>query len=401
MLEWLAWIVVIITVLFVLCMADFYIGRFIARKRIEWPNYPFRNGNMQLLVRGEDLFSHYFTDLLQAQSSIHILFYIVKNDPFGDLFFKILMNQAQKGVKVRLLLDWIGSRTVSKRMIQDARKKGIEIHYCNKPRFPFFFFTIQHRNHRKITIIDGRIGYVGGYNIGKEYINLDAVLSPWRDYHLRVEGQGIADLQHVFLLDWKKATGEKHFDEQALFPPLAEGPVAHRFFPTEGVGAEEEIIGHIEKAKNSIFIGTPYFIPPKKVMHALEKAMENNVKVTVLVPDVSDHVIVKEASFPYLRRILAKGGTVYQYKKGFFHAKVLLFDDAVCDIGTANFDYRSLLLNDEINCFIYDKEFIARVKKIIGEDIMQSKPLSEQDLQAVNLGVRAKEYIGVLLKGLL
>lgn len=400
-MKWLAWIAVVIAVPFVLCIADFYIGRYIARKRTDWPNYPFRNGKIKLLVRGEDMFSHYFADLLKAQSSIHILFYIVKNDFFGHLFFDILMNQAQKGVKVRLLLDWIGSRTVSKKMIKKARRKGIEIHYCNKPRFPFFFFTTQRRNHRKITVIDGKIGYVGGYNIGKEYIDLDKVLSPWRDYHLRVEGTGTADLQHVFLLDWKRSTGEKHFNEPSLFPPLPEGSVTHRFFPTEGVGAEEEIIRHIEKASNSIFIGTPYFIPPKKVISALEKALENNIKVTILVPNISDHPIVKEASFPYLRRILAQGGTVYQYKKGFFHAKVLLFDDAVCDIGTANFDYRSLLLNDEVNCFIYDKTFIACVKKVIHEDILQSNQLSYQDLQSVNIGFRAKECIGALMKGLL
>lgn len=400
-MKWLAWIAIIMTVLFVLCMADFYIGRFIARKRGKRPNFPFRNGNMQLLVRGEDLFSHYFADLLKAQSSIHILFYIVKNDPFGDLFFNILMNQAQKGVKVRLLLDWFGSRTVSKQLIQKARKSGMDVYYCNKPGFPFFFFTLQRRNHRKITVIDGKIGYVGGYNIGKEYINLDSSLSPWRDYHLRIEGTRAADLQDVFLLDWKRATGEENFDEQALFPPLSEGPVTYRFFPTEGIGAEEEIISHIEKAASSIFIGTPYFIPPKKVIDSLERALKNNVKVTILVPRVSDHPIVKEASFPYLRKILAKGGTIYQYKKGFFHAKVLLFDDEVCDIGTANFDYRSLLLNDEINCFIYDREFIAHVKKIIAEDIMQSKKLNDRDLQSVNLRFRVIECIGGLIKGLL
>lgn len=400
-MKWLACFTAIVIILVSFCMTDYYIGRFIARKRGKPPQSLLRKSDITLLVRGTDLFIQYFDDLYKARSSIHVLFYIVRNDSFGKLFFDILMDRAKSGVKVRLLLDWFGSRTVSKQLIQKARRNGVEVHYCNTPRLPFLFFTLQRRNHRKITVIDGKIGYVGGYNIGKEYIDLDSLLSPWRDYHLRIEGTGTADLQSVFLRDWKRATGVTDFDEQALFPSLAEGPITHRFFPTEGVGAEEEISRHIEKATNSIFIGTPYFIPPKKVMASLEKALENNVKVTILVPKMSDHPIVKEASFPYLRKILAKGGTVYQYKEGFFHAKVLLFDDTVCDIGTANFDYRSLLLNKEINCFIYDHEFIVHVKKIIAEDIRQSTQLSHRDLQSVNLRFRVIEWIGGLIKGLL
>lgn len=400
-MKWLIGSIILIVVVLIAASVDFFIGRYVHEKKTRHSSYPVRNGHLQLITSGPDLFSNYFDDLYKAESSIHVLFYIVKNDRFSELFFEILIDQARKGIKVRLLLDWFGSREVSKKLIKKARSAGVEVTFCHRPRLPFFFFSLQQRNHRKVTIIDGKIGYVGGFNVGKEYIDLDPVLSPWRDYHLRIKGEGISDLQSEFLMDWEQATGNSHLEDHSLFPPLEKGPMPHRFFPTRGIDAEEEILRLINQAEKRIFIGTPYFIPPEKLVEGLMQAIQRGISVSILVPNKSDHPIVKEASLHYLRKLLGAGGTVYQYEDGFFHAKVILIDGRICDIGTANFDYRSFKLNYEINCFIYNQDFIEETERIVQEDINLSSKLSVEDLADPPFSFRLKGWAGMLLKSFL
>ena len=377
---------------------DFLLGKRVHALQWKDREYPLRTGRLELITNGPNLFTRYFNDLEKAESNIHVLFYIVQNDRFSERFFKLLMNKAKQGVQIKLLLDWFGSRKASKALIREARALGVEIHYGNRPRLPFLFFTIQQRNHRKITIIDGKIGYLGGYNIGKEYIDLDPLLTPWRDYHLRLEGKGVGDLQREFFADWERAAGSQAPCSASFFPDLDEGPTVHQLFPTEGVDAAQHMIRLIERAKEKIFIGTPYFVPPENVMLALEQALAKGIEVILLVPERSDHPIVKEASFPFLRRILAGGGDVYQFRNGFFHAKVIIIDCSVCDIGTANFDCRSMLLNHELNCFIYDEDFIAEVQEAVAEDLDHSTRLCWDDLRNLPLSVQRNEWIGRLLR---
>lgn len=397
-MKWLTGSLIFIILFFIAASVDFFLGRFFHKKNSRRCNYPVRKGHVQLITTGPELFSNYFDDLYKAKSSIHVLFYIVKNDRFSQLFFEVLIDQANKGIEVRLLLDWFGSRSVSRSLIKKARSAGIEIIFCHRPRLPFPFYSLQQRNHRKVTVIDGKIGYVGGFNVGNEYINLDPVLTPWRDYHLRIEGEGIRDLQEEFLFEWEQATGINLLKDSSLFPLLEKGPMSYRFFPTQGVDAKNEILDLIDQADKSIFIGTPYFIPPKKLMYGLEQAIQRGVAITILVPNKSDHALVKEASHHYLRKILAAGGSVYEYENGFFHAKVILIDGRVCDIGTANFDYRSFTLNYEINCFIYDREFIQEAENTIQEDISRSSRLSYEKLTNPTFSVQLKEWIGMMLK---
>ncbi len=400
-MKWLTSIIVLFVALVIWCFIDFQLGQYVHRKNWIKRQYPIRAGTLTLITYGTILFQRYVKDLYRAQSNIHVLFYIVKDDHFSTLFFNVLMEKAQKGVKVRLLLDRFGSRKVPKGIIRKARAAGVEISFSHRLRLPFLFYSLQQRNHRKITIIDGKIGYVGGYNVGKEYIDLDPVLSPWRDYHLRMEGEGVADLQSEFIVDWERATHDSLENDSSLFPPLKQGPMLHRLLPSEGVGVEEEFVHLFDQANETIMIGTPYFIPTKKLMATLERALHRGVKVTILVPKQSDHPIVKEASFSSLRKILMDGGTVYEYEKGFFHAKIFLVDDKICDIGTANFDYRSILLNHEINCFIYNRSFINEVKEVFAKDIAQSEQLSYEKLMNLRFSTRWKEWIGKLIKRLL
>lgn len=380
------WIIVILLGITLLLALDFTIGRKKHLATINKQIFPERYSQLDIFTTGPDLFEDYFAELKRAKKHIHVLFYIVKDDKISKEFLSILMDKAKEGVEVRLLVDWVGG-TISRKSKQDLKTAGVEFVQSQTPKFPFLFYSSQVRNHRKVTVIDGELGYTGGYNIGKEYINLDKKLSPWRDYHLKVTGEGVQDLQKEFLLDWQKAAKVNLLQKSFYFPSsLEKGPIRQQFIPSEGNLLEGTLYDLINKAEKSIMIGTPYFIPSKKIFNQLLKAVDRGVSLTLLVPFTADHALVKEASFTYLRQLLKRDGNVeiHQYKKGFYHAKVLVIDDNLCDLGTANFDKRSMFLNFELNCLIYNQEFIQRVKTILYNDLMESEQVSLDDLNGFN-----------------
>jgi cardiolipin synthase A/B len=387
----LGWIVILIIAGLALWIyADFMLGR---KKHLANANtnvLPARESNLDIFAKGPELFDDLFSEIRKAKQHIHILFYIVQDDKISQEFLSILKEKAQAGVEVRLLIDWVGSG-LKRKTIQSLKDAGVEFAYSQTPKFPFLFYSSQVRNHRKISVIDGRIAYLGGFNIGKEYFDQDPKLSPWRDYHLKMTGEGVRDLQNEFLEDWRAAAKVNLLQDKAYFPHLEKGTNRQRIVPTEGILLEEMFSDLISQAEKSIFIGTPYFIPSKRVFDLLRNAIKRGVSVTVLVPFTADHVLVKEASLPYLRTLLKDGAEVYQYLKGFYHAKVVLIDDQVCDVGTANFDKRSMFLNYELNCLIYDPEFIKKIKHILTEDILNSKKATLQDFNRVNLLLSIKE----------
>lgn len=337
-----------------------------------------------------------FEEFSNTKKHIHVLFYICKNDPISQEFLNILMEKAKNGVEVRLLLDWAGSLKIKRSKIKELKDAGVHFSFSNLPKAPTFFYTSQTRNHRKITVIDGKIGYMGGYNVGKEYIDLDPKLTPWRDYHLKLKGEGVEDLQRQFLLDWSEASKTNLLQNEIYFPKLMKGEVCHKIISTEGFLLEETFSDLIHQAKKSIIIGSPYFIPSKKLLNDLILALRRGVTLTLIVPYHSDHLLVKEASFPYLRQILSNGAKVYQYKKGFYHAKVFMIDEEVCDLGTANFDNRSLFLNHEINCFIHEKKTLNEVFEILKQDIQHSQELRLSDLNSLGFSTKVKEWIAKL-----
>jgi cardiolipin synthase A/B len=400
---WLFYILLIIGLLIAWMVIDFKLGRSKFIRTRTRRNYEDRYSDISLISRGPELFDKMFTDIMNAESSIHILFYIVQNDHLGYRFMDLLKEKAKQGVKVRLLMDQMGSLQVPRSKVHMLKTVGVEVDYCQKVKFPYLFFTSQQRNHRKITVIDGKIGYLGGYNVGKEYIdeNDKPELSPWRDYHMRLEGEGVLDLQSEFCIDWHRATQNDLKNDSIYFPPSEKGSMKHRIFPTEGVNIEQFFGEFIEEANESIIIGTPYFIPTGHLMDKLMDALDRGVKLTIIVPNEADHALVKEAAFPYFRQLLAKGAMVYQYMNGFYHGKVIIVDDYICDIGTANFDQRSFYLNLELNNLIYDKHFIDIVKKEIDKDIKASDRLEASDLESVSLFTRFKEKVASAISILL
>jgi cardiolipin synthase A/B len=400
---WFYYTLLIIVILIAWMVIDFKLGRSRFIRTRTRRNYENRYSDISLISRGTELFDKLFTDIRNAESSIHILFYIVQNDHLGNRFMDLLKEKAREGVKVRLLMDQIGSLKVPRSKVHMLKSVGVEIAFCQKIKLPFLFFSSQQRNHRKITVIDGKYGYLGGYNVGKEYIDEHdkPELSPWRDYHLKIEGEGVPDLQAEFCIDWHRATGKDLTNDPLYFPPARKGSIQHRIFPTEGVNVEQFFGQFIEEAKETIIIGTPYFIPTNHLMDKLLNALDRGVKLTIIVPNQADHALVKEAAFPYLRPLLAKGAFVYQYMNGFYHGKVIVIDDHFCDMGTANFDQRSFFINLELNNLVYDKHFIEIVKKEIDKDIKESKRLTANDLESISLFKRIKEKVASTISILL
>lgn len=461
-------IILFILLIFILVFFDYRLGRQKHLRYAQKLESPLLYGEFEIFVKGKELFVDYFQSLQQAQKSIEIMFYIVRNDSFSQEFISILKNKAAEGVEVRLLLDQIGSLKFSKKMKAGLKKSGVKFQFCSRVKFPFLFYRSQIRNHRKITIIDGRTAYLGGFNVGKEYIDFDPKLSPWRDYHLKMTGEGVSFLRDVFSRDWQEEAGHEELPdfpkafrpkwEGAVFADSMEGPltreekvlvrgagpvlrdsgtapalfersagrtavlngesqtnvslshkdkaiheaaagtsapskqrVVHQLIATEANLLQSIYLHLIQTAKKSIFIGTPYFIPSREILEELLKALKRGVKLTILVPATADHILVQEASYRYFRVLLSKGAEVYQFKNGFYHAKTIMIDENICDIGTANFDKRSLFLNKEINCYFYGEEFKNRLMEIIRQDIQDSQPLLLSELNKPNFFRAVKE----------
>jgi len=390
-----------ITIIFIIIVfwlsLDFKLGRKSHFRKLRRKNHPFRESDFYIFANGPELFAELFSDIKNANHHIHILFYIVKNDEISTEFLNILKSKAREGVEVRLLLDWLGSFQIKRKTIRSLKEHGVKFSFSQKLKLPFLFYSSQVRNHRKITVIDGKVGYIGGFNVGKEYINLDRKLSPWRDYHLKILGEGVTDLQQQFLEDWNEETNVNLLKNPNYFPVLSKGNMQHQIIPSKGPYLEETFSNLIRHAENRILIGTPYFIPSRKLFAELLSALNRGISLTILVPNTADHVLVKEASFPYLRALLQKGAHVYQFMNGFYHAKTIIIDDKICDIGTANFDKRSLFLNCEINCYIHDPLFAKEMLKIIHKDILDSEILSLEDLKHTSFFHRCKEFFARLV----
>ncbi|WP_456277409.1 cardiolipin synthase [Bacillus sp. AK128] len=391
----------ILFILFLWIAIDYRLGRFFHIKKVKKQEYPIRNSDISLFITGQQLYKDLFEQLEQATNHIHILFYIVKDDEISKEFLNILKKKAKDGIEVRLLLDWVGSKRITKKMKKELKENGVLFSFCHIPKLPFLFYSLNERNHRKIAVIDGKIGYLGGFNIGKEYIGLDPKFGDWRDYHLKIEGEGVQDLQKQFVYDWDDATKKKLPTNTNFFPTLHSGAIKHKIVPTNAVYLESVFINLIKEAKKEIIIGTPYFIPSHALFTEVLQAAKRGVNIKVIIPFKGDHPLVKEAAFHYFKPLLDAGCKIHRYYSGFFHAKVIVVDDQVCDIGTANFDKRSLYLNHEINCLIYDQQFIRQVRAIMLQDIESSEEVTFELLKNRTFLQKGKEAFSTLVSGLL
>lgn len=394
-------ILLCIILVFLWLQIDFALGKKQHLNKVNKREFPFRQSNIELFIYGGKLFTDLFTEIEAAKQHIHILFYIVKNDQISLKFFSLLEKKALEGVEVRLLVDRIGGKHISNKQISALKNSGAMFAFCHKPKLPYLFYSFNERNHRKISVIDGKIGYLGGFNVGKEYLGHNPSFGVWRDYHLKMTGEGVQDLQTQFLLDWELATKQNLLVNKQFFPLLEKGLIRHKLIPTDGAFLKERFLEIINNANREIVIGTPYFIPGKEIKDALLSALKRGVKVKVLVPMKADHAFVKEAAFPYFKTLIKSGCEVYRFYYGFYHAKVIMVDGVFSDIGTANFDKRSLHLNHEFNCFIYDERFSQQVRDQLYSDIEKSELLTLAALNKRSIFEKGKDSFSTLISDLL
>lgn len=355
----------------------------VGRNRVkENPISQIRYGDFKLYVDGNDLYRDLFADIDQAKQYIYIHFYIVGKDKISNKFLQLLKQKAASGVEVKLSVDRIGGYKIKKKTIQELERSGVQFTFSKKPHFKNFFYTLHNRNHRRIAVVDGNISYVGGFNIGHEYLGEDPRFGKWRDYHVRITGSGAQDMKTQFARDWEEDTG-KQLSVHEISP--IQGSNKYRYVFSDGKGLWAHYKEMIQSAKTSIVIATPYFVPSKEMMAGLQNALQRGVRLQILVPFKSDALLLKQAAYPYLEKLLRSGAEVYQYRDGFFHGKVTLIDDKFADIGTANFDNRSFYINAESDCFIYEGKIIGEIQRRLQTDFQQTKKFSVKDFEKMSI----------------
>jgi len=345
---------------------------------------PFLRGNaVELLVDGDATFASILEGIDAAEEYILFQFYIVKDDRIGRRIKDRLIAKAKAGVRVSFLYDEIGSYGLPERYKDELRAAGVEVYNFHSQKGPSNRFQINFRNHRKVVVADGRVAWVGGHNVGDEYLGRDPKFGNWRDTHVRIEGPAALAAQLSFAEDWYWAS-EQHLPLNWAPVPSADGDLPVLIVPT---GPADELetatlmfVQAINAARERIWIASPYFVPDEAVINALQLAGLRGVDVRILIPDKRDHWGVYLAAFSYLEDAGSTGARFYRYQDGFLHEKVMLIDDGAAAVGTANFDNRSFRLNFEITAIIGDRAFAKEVEEMFEADFARSRLMDPGEL---------------------
>ena len=342
---------------------------------------PFNNNQVDVLCDGYEFFPALLRDIASAKSHIHIDVYIFEDDALGRLVSDALIAKAREGVEVRVIYDDVGCWGVNNRFFERMRIEGIEVVPFMPVRFPSFARKVNYRNHRKIFVIDGLVGYIGGMNLAVRYVK-GRNGRGWRDTMLRVDGQGVYSLQRAFLIDWY-FVDRTLLSDRKYYPPRMSlklsGPLIQTVTSAPLAVYPEIMQGYVRiilAAKRYIYIETPYFLPTDAVFFALKTAAASGVDVRVLVPRKTDGWFVEWSSRSYLREAQAAGINIFLYDKAFLHSKFLVCDDSICTCGSTNIDFRSFENNFESNAFCYDDHLAICIKDIFLRDQEYSTPLS-------------------------
>ncbi len=410
------------------------------------------DNEVDIFSDGEEKFRDLREEMSRAAQYIHIQYYIIKNDEVFQSMIPILERKAKEGVEVRILYDGMGGRFMPKRVWRQLRQAGIQVGVFFPPVLGRLNLRVNYRNHRKIVVIDGKVGYVGGFNIGKEYISKDPKFGYWRDTHLKIRGSAVYSLQIRFALDWNYATKENLFRDARYFgvveevevtveeaaddgwlerimetdeqepsvrkerrriPVLEHVPTPEVFAPHVGIqiinsgpdASNRQIRNNylqlIYNARHHVYIQTPYFVPDDAVLSALKIAAESGLDVRLMIPCKPDHPFVYWATYSYLGDLLEAGAKCYTYENGFIHAKGVMTDGLVSCFGTANMDIRSFELNFEVNATIFDAEITEKLEALFIKDMDHCLEMTRERYEQRGLVIRAKEQCCRLLSPLL
>lgn len=358
---------------------------------------PLLGGNdVELFTHASLKFERLFDDIGKARRHIHIEYYVLEDDDLGKQLQDALIRKAREGVEVRIIYDSFGSRKTGKAYFEAYRMAGIEVEPFLKLTLPSLTSRLNYRNHRKIIIIDGEIGYVGGMNIADRYIR-GMEWGAWRDTHARIEGKGVQGLQSVFLIDWFFVS-QTLITSRNYFPLLDNCGNSMMQIVNSGPVSEENELSHgimqaIYNAEKSIFIQTPYFFPPESMTDALQAAAIRGIDVRLMISKRSDVPLVQLASHSFIAHMLQSGVKVYLYREGFLHSKLMVFDSSLTLIGSANFDMRSFEQNFEVEAFIYDSEVAAQASEIFVEDQRSCDQVSLREWNKRPIGRRFLESL--------
>lgn len=385
------------------------------------------DNTIDIFTDGEEKFADLREEIRKAREYIHIQYYIIKNDELFQSIMPLLIDRAKNGVEVRILCDGMGGRFMPKKIWRQLEAAGIRVGEF----FPAFLGRLQlrinYRNHRKIVVIDGKAGYVGGFNIGREYISKDPKFGYWRDTHLKIKGSAVYSLQIRFALDWNYATKENLFKDAKyfgiqdgwaddfkinatnLFQPsvlkTGQVPLGIQIITSGPDSSIRQIRDNylelFHKARSTIYIQTPYFVPDDAVLSALQIAARSGVDVRLMIPCKPDHPFVYWATYSYVGDLLEAGARCYTYENGFLHAKGVTVDGVVSCYGTANMDIRSFELNFEVNATIYDEETAMRLEEIFLHDLEYCREVTRESYAKRSLWIRIREQCSRLLSPLL
>lgn len=363
------------------------------------------HNHIRVLNNGRQTFGSMIYELEKARDHIHFEFFIIEDDQIGNKIKDILIRKALSGVEVKVLYDDIGSWSLPRRFIRELTTAGVHVASFLPVRTYAFANKVNYRLHRKIIVVDGEIGFVGGINIADRYLRGLGKNNRWRDIHLRLEGESVRSLQAIFLLDWNFANGTTEYDpryfplntvkEKRLIQIVSSGP------DSDWQSIMQSYFAAIATAMQYVYISTPYFLPNESIMTAMKTAALSGIDVRLLLPEKNDSWMVGKSSRSYLKELLEAGVHVYFYLKGFTHSKLLIVDDVFSSVGTANMDIRSFNQDFEANALIYDEMITLQLKQDFLDDISQSKEIFADDWDERSVWEKAQESVARLFSPLL
>lgn len=365
---------------------------------------PFEGNQVEVYTSGLSWLQSLLRELQRARRHIHLESYIFEDDAVGRMIRDVLIQQARAGVEVRVLYDDVGCWRVPHRFFEEMREAGIDARSFLKVRFPHFTNKVNYRNHRKIIVIDGHTGFIGGMNLAERYVR-GFSWGVWRDTHLMLKGKAVHGLQTTFLLDWY-FVDRTLLTSAAYFPPItAPGTSLVQIVTSEPVGPWREIMQGLMMALGSarryFYIQTPYFLPTEPMLTALQTAALAGVDVRLMLPRRADSRLTHLCSCSYLEDVLQAGVKVYFYEKGFLHSKLMVSDDLLSTVGSTNFDFRSFEHNFEVNAFIYDMETALQMREIFLQDQRDCQQVLLKNWEKRSWKHRTAESIVRLLSPLL
>lgn len=360
---------------------------------------------VEILQDGTITFQSIMQAIMEAKQFVYILYYIIEEGEMADQLFDLLAIKKKEGVTVRVIFDGFGSWFLSRTFLKKIRNSGIDI----QPFVPLsiwrFFNKINYRNHRKIVVVDGKVGFTGGINISDKYLHGDPELGHWRDTHLRLEGPAVSSLQFVFLTDWYFVSGKYLIQREDLFPTLRSNGHTYAQVIAGGpnnifASIKQQYFAMITGAERYVIMATPYFIPGENILFAMKTAALSGVQVRLILPYNSDSIILKWSVRAYLEELLEAGVEVFFYLKGFLHSKIIIADD-VASIGTANVDERSFEHNFEVNAVLYDLEIATQLKQQLEDDLVNCRQLFLEEFRKRPSRDKVRESIVRLLEPLI